>query len=352
MLYGYLSKLYFKYILIIFTALQLFYVGIDFIGSSSKLPDSANLELLYVMYMFGTAMKINLPLSLIFAMVAAKIHLIRANELVIIYALGVSKKEVIRPFIWIALLISFVYVAAHATPFAYFDQRALAIKQDKYFVTVTNHVFVKYDNNYIYMQRLFPLQKSAMGLRIFEVDDNEGLKRVITSESAYFTDNRWRLYEGEIITKPTVSGMQAEGLTKETFETYDMLEGFEPNILGKVYEGKTSYSLLDGLDAIMILKKQEVNIDRIVSAMVTTVTIPFFAPLLVVIIFFFVPISSRFFNVALFSSGAIFTTLVLWGFLFAMATLAQNGTVNVWLAVVAPFLLLVSIALFFYRKFS
>lgn len=351
MLYGYLSKLYLKYILIIFAALQIFYVGIDFIGSSSKLPDSANLELLYVMYMFGTAMKINLPLSLIFAMVAAKIHLIRANELVIIYALGVSKKEVIRPFIAIAAVISFLYVAAHATPFAYFDQRALSIKQDKYFVTVTNDVFVKYDNNYIYMQRLFPLQKSAMGLRIFEVDDT-GLKRVITSESAYFTDNRWRLYEGEIITKPHVSGMQDEGLTKEQFETYDMLEGFEPNILGKVYEGKTSYSLLDALDAILILKKQEVNIDRIISSMVTTVTIPFFAPLLVVIIFFFVPISSRFFNVALFSSGAIFTTLVLWGFLFAMATLAQNGTVNVWLAVALPFSALAFTALFFYRKFS
>jgi lipopolysaccharide export system permease protein len=303
------------------------------------------------MYMFGTAMKINLPLSLVFAMVAAKIHLIRANELVIIYALGVSKKEVIRPFIWIAVLISFAYVAAHATPFAYFDQRALAIKQDKYFVTVTNDVFVKYDNNYIYMQRLFPLQKSAVGLRIFEVDE-AGLKRVITSESAYFTNNRWRLYEGEITTKPVVSGMQTEGLTTEQFETYDMLEGFEPNILGKVYEGKTSYSLLDAMEAILILKKQEVNIDRIISSMVTTVTIPFFAPLLVVIIFFFVPISSRFFNVALFSSGAIFTTLVLWGFLFAMATLAQNGTVNVWLAVATPFLVLVAISVFFYRKFS
>ena len=351
MLNSYLSKLYLRYILIIFTALQLFYVGIDFIGSSGKLPDSANLQLLYVMYMFGTAMKINLALSLVFAMVAAKIHLIRANELVIIYALGVSKKEVIRPFIWIASLISLVYVAAQATPFAYFDQKALSIKQDRYFVTVTNDVFVKYDNNYIYMQRLFPLQKSAVGLRIFEVD-SEGLKRVITSESAFFTNNRWRLYEGEITTKPKVSGMQSEGLTKTRFETYDMLEGFEPNILDKVYEGKTSYSLLDGLDAILILKKQEVNIDRIMSAMVTAITIPFFAPLLVVIIFFFVPISSRFFNVALFSSGAIFTTLVLWGFLFAMATLAQNGTVNVWFSVVTPFLLLVSIAAFLYRKFS
>jgi lipopolysaccharide export system permease protein len=351
MLYAYLIKLYLRYILIIFTALQLFYVGIDFIGSAPKLPDSANLKLLYVMFMFGTAMKINLPLSLIFALVASKIHLIRANELVVIYALGVSKREVIRPFIWIAALISLAYVAAQATPFAYFDQRALSIKQDKYFVTVTNDVFVKYDNNYIYMERLFPLQKSALGLRIFEIGP-EGLQRVITSASAYFINNRWRLYEGEIVTKPKVSGMQPEGLVREGFDTYDLLKGFEPAILDKVYEGKTSYSLSDGLEAIVILSRQDVNIDRIISAMVTTVTIPFFAPLLVVIIFFFVPVSSRFFNIALFSSGAIFTTLVLWGFLIAMSTLAQNGTVNVWLGVMLPFFLLAVLSRIFYRKFS
>lgn len=351
MLNSYLIGIYFRYIFIIFTALQLFYVGIDFIGASSSLPDSANLQFLYVMYVFGSAMKITLPLSLIFAMIAAKIHLIRANELVIIYALGVSKRQVIKPFIWISVVLSFLYLAAQGTPFAYFDQRALSIKSDRYFVTVTNDVFVKYDNSYIYIERLFPLQKSAMGLRIFELDEG-GLRRIITSESALFTENRWRLYEGNIVNKPVVTGIQDAGTRTESFETYDLLEGFEPAILDKVYEGKSSYSLLDAISAIRILQKQEVNIDRIVSALVTAVTIPFFAPVLVVIIFFFVPISSRFFNVALFSSAAIFTTLVLWGFLFAMSTLALNGTVNVWLGVVLPFAVLISTALYFYKKFS
>ena len=128
MLNSYLIRLYLKLASIIFLALQIFYVGIDFIASSTQLPDSANLRFLYVIFMFGAAMKITLPLSLIFGMVASKIHLIRANELVVIYALGVSRKEVIKPFIWISHLKSHTYVALHATPFAYFDQKAISIK--------------------------------------------------------------------------------------------------------------------------------------------------------------------------------------------------------------------------------
>jgi len=351
MLNFYLIKLYVRQIFIIFIALQLFYAGIDFIAASSDLPESANLRLLYVIFTFGSAMKITLPLSLIFGMVASKIHLIRANELVVIYALGVSKKEVIKPFIWISLLLSLLYIALHTTPFAYFDQKALSIKKDKYFVSVTKNVFVKYDNNYIYIERLFPMQKSALGVRVFELDKN-GLSRVIISENAYFTHNMWRLYEGKIVNKPIVGGIQDEGLKVEHFDQYDMLEGFDPKIVEKVYDGKSAYSLIDAFDAIVMLKKQSANIDRIVGSIVTTAIIPLFAPLLVVIIFFFVPVSSRFFNVALFSSGAIFMTLVVWGFLFAMSTLAQNGTVNVWLAIVGPFLLFVSLSIFFYKKFS
>ena len=351
MLSSYLLKMYARYIFVIFTALQIFYVGVDYIENAPKLPDSANLRLLYAMYVFGVAMKITLPLSLIFAMVASKIHLIRANELVVVYALGVSKREVIRPFILLASLVTVVYVGLFLTPFAYFEQRANAIKEDRYFVSVTEDIFVTYDNNYIYMERLFPLQKSAVGLRIFEVGP-DGLELLITSESAYFVDNKWRLFEGEIITKPEVHGIQEEGLKTVHFETYDMLEGFEPTILDKVYEGKTSYSLLDAYDAIMILSRQEVNIDRILGAAVSTVLLPLIAPILVVMIFFFVPISSRFFNVALFSSGAIFTTLVLWGFLFAMSTLAQNGVVNVWVGLGLPFTLLFLLSLYMHRRFS
>ncbi len=351
MLSSYLFKMYGRYIFIIFAALQIFYVGVDYIETAPKLPDSANLRLLYAIYVFGVAMKITLPLSLIFAMVASKIHLIRANELVIIYALGVSKREVIRPFIYLASALTVLYIGLFLTPFAYFEQRADSIKEDRYFVSVTEDIFVTYDKNYIYMERLFPIQKTAVGIRIFEVGP-KGLERVITSESASFTDNKWRLSEGEIITKPEVTGIQDNGLKTVHFDTYDVLEGFEPSILDKVYEGNTNYSLIDAYEAIMILSRQEVNIDRIFSAAMATVLLPLIAPILVVMIFFFVPISSRFFNVALFSSGAIFTTLVLWGFLFAMATLAQNGVVNAWLGLGLPFGLLLLLSLYMYRRFS
>lgn len=351
MLNFYLIKLYIRQILTIFIALEIFYAGIDFIGASSLLPDSANLRFLYAIFMLGAAMKITLPLSLIFAMIASKIYLIRTNELVITYALGAKKKEILKPFILISSAISVLYIALYATPFAYFDQMAQSIKKDKYFASVTKNIFVKYDNSYIYIERLFPAQKSAIGVRVFELN-NDVLSRVIVSENAYFSQNKWTLYDGKIINKPLVSGIQEDGIKISNFKQYDILEGFDPKIVDKIYEGGGSYSLIDAFDAILMLKKQNANIDKIVSSIVTTVVIPLFAPLIVVIIFFFVPISSRFFNLTLFSSGAIFLTLATWGFLFAMATLSQNDTVNVWLAVVTPFVLLFFTALFFYKKIS
>ena len=127
MLNSYIFGLYFKYFLIILFALELFYVGVDYISVAPKLPDSANLKLLYVIHMMASALKITLPLSLVFGMIGAKIHLIRANELVVIYALGVSRRKVLKPFIFTSFAISLIYILANFTNFAYNQNKAQAI---------------------------------------------------------------------------------------------------------------------------------------------------------------------------------------------------------------------------------
>jgi len=349
MLRSYLYTLYLRYLIIILGALEIFYVGMDFLANASKLPDSANLQSLYAMYTAGTALRITLPVSLIFAMIATKIHMIRANEMVIVYALGVSKATALRPFVVISFMLTLIYIIAMATPFAYFEHKALSIKKNRYFVSVTNDVFVKYNESYLYIKELFPLQKSALGLRIFETHDGE-LTRVVLAKSAIFKEDRWTLLDVTIRTLPEVKGLQKEGLINEHVDSLVTLRGFKPEILESVHEGGSRYSLLDAVRTLWLFKDQEINMDKVLAVLVSTIAVPLFAPIFMIVIFFTVPISSRFFNIALFSSFAIFATLLVWGFLFAMSMLAQNGTVNVWFGVVLPLLFLALFSLYTYRK--
>ena len=70
-------------------------------------------------------------------------------------------------------------------------------------------------------------------------------------------------------------------------------------MLDQVYEGKVNFTIKDAVDAIRLLDQQNINTDNIKSALYKIFIYPFFVPCLIVIIFFFVPISVRFLNVSL-----------------------------------------------------
>jgi lipopolysaccharide export system permease protein len=296
-------------------------------------------------------MKVSVPLSLVFGIIATKIHLIRANELVVFYSLGATKEKIIKPFLKVSITIIFFYILLFLTPFAYNKQKALSIKNNSYFTSITNDIFIKYNDYYIYMQQLFPFQKVAIGLIVFELKNNN-LKRIIKSQSASFKNNKWQLNEGNIVTLSEVKDINSKGLKTSNFKTYSLLEGFEPSILNKVYEGKTSYSIIDAIRAINLLSKQNINTNKIKSSLFSMILLPFFAPAMVVIIFFFVPISMRFFNIAMFSSIAVFATLGVWGILFALATLSQNNTLNAFFGIILPIFILFTISFYMYKKFA
>ena len=105
--------------MILFVALTLFYVGIDILTNLKDMPASANLKLLYFGLTSLTAVNYVLPLALIFALITSKFSMIRSNELVSFYALGIDKNRLIKPPFYIALAITFIYVGLNFTPFAY-----------------------------------------------------------------------------------------------------------------------------------------------------------------------------------------------------------------------------------------
>lgn len=347
MLNRYLSLLYLKYFFIILLALIFFFVGLDYLQSAKSLPNSANLQLMYVVYKAFYAMDILLPISTIFAMISTKIYLIRSNELVAIYSIGYDKKSVIKPLFFISLLIISIFTLLHTTSFSYANENANNIKKHNFLTSSTSDLFFKYNQYYIYFEKLYPFQKKAKNIRIFLLKKDK-LKEILRAKEAFFEENRWYIKNAQIIKKieekePKISIFEKKNIS--------LLEGFKPKILDSVYEGKTSFSILDALYAIKLLKEQKINIEKIKAVLYSQIIYPFFAPFLMVILFFFVPITQRIANITIFSFGAIILSLVTWGILYTLVRLSLSGVLIPEFSTIFPIVMLSLISFYFYKKY-
>ncbi len=339
----YLVFLYSKYFFMILASLTLFFVGLDFLQVFKKLPPSANLQVLYLAYKAMSGIDILFPISLVFAMISLKISLIRSNELVAFYALGIGKRAIILPLFLSALGLSGIYLVLHLTSFTYADEYANNIKKYSSIMSATKNLFFKYNNSYIYFDRLLPLQRQAKGVRIFEVNGTK-IKRVVLASSADFEQNYWHIPKATVVERLTDKIVVQK-------RDLDTLVGYRPKILDSVYEGKTNISLLDALYALKLFQTQKIDTKKLQAVILYHLFYPFFAPLLMIIIFYFVPVSARIANLNLFSFAAILATLVTWGVLYSLVKLAFAGSLRPEVAIVAPILLLGGVAYYFYKKF-
>ena len=73
-----------------------FFVGIDIVQVFHKLPNSANLQLLYMIYNTFFTLTMTLPLSLVFAWIVMLTSLFKNNELISFYALNISPKDILN----------------------------------------------------------------------------------------------------------------------------------------------------------------------------------------------------------------------------------------------------------------
>jgi len=345
-----ISFLYLKYISIIVMALVLFFVGFDVMDNLSGLPDSANLKLLYALFRSYYALDILFPISLVFAMIATKISLIRSNSLVAYYSLGYSKADVLRPFTLLSTLLIVIYILLHMyAPFAKGQEYSDNIYSNKVNGAPTQNLFFTYEDYYVYFKELHPLQQTAKEVRIFKIDKND-LREVIVAKDAVYIDDYWIVKNAKKLTKPQNIGLESEGIRVSDEEDLKLLKGFRPDILDQVYEGSVNYTIFDAFDAIKLLDSQNVNTDKIRSVLYKIIIYPFFVPFVVIIIFFFVPISPRFLNVTLFSFGALLSSLLIWGLFYTLIQLSNAQTVSGEVGIVLPVVLLGLTSLFVWYK--
>ncbi len=343
--FRYVSLHYLKYFVVILGALSLFFVGFDYMSNASRISSSANLVLIYLVYKSFFAIDMLLPLSLVFAMISTKISLIRSNALVALYSLGYSKLDILKPFVVVSISFILFFIYLHTLPkFAKANDMAESIKKNSEYLSPTRDLFFIYENRYIYFKQLLPLQQQALGVRIFTLKDKH-LNQVLVAKKAYYKEGAWHIQNADIITKPKDFSFASTGITVTKEKELSLLKGFRPKILDQVYEGKANYTILDAFEALKLLHGQNINIDKVKTAIYKNLIYPFYAPLLVIIIFFFVPVSARFLNVSVFSFIAIVSTLLVWGVLFMLMELSKNKTIPSEAGIILPIVVLFILAL-------
>lgn len=329
----------------------MFLVGFDYIDNAEALSASANLLLIYLVYKVFFAIDMLLPLSLIFAMISTKIFLIRSNALVSFYSLGYSRIDVLKPFVVVSTIVIILFISLHSlSSFSRAEEFSKNIRKNSAYLSPTKDLFFTYKDKYIYFSEMLPLQERAEGIRVFTIKDNI-LKEVIVASSAIYRNDSWFIGNADIITKPDDMSYDSPGIKIKEGEGLNILEGFRPKMLDQVYEGKVNFTIKNAIDALLLLRDQNVNTSAIKGALYKIFIYPFFVPCLVVIIFFFVPISVRFLNVSLFSFGAILATLLFWGVLFMLIQLSNNKTIPSEIGVVTPVVILFFIAARQWRKY-
>ncbi len=344
----FLGKLFLKNFIILFLAMELFFTGIDIMQNFKYLPPSANLQIMYASNIFLNFINYTLPLSLIFAMLSTIFQLIRSNELVSLYALGASKKDVILPLFVLSLLLTLFYIGLNSSKFVKANEYADSIKRNGKISDTSKHLFLKSHDDYIYIESLNPLKKEGENIKIFKTQKGH-LHHIITAKKAYFKKDHWQLQAVQQLTKPEINSPHAR-LTYQNIKYMDALEGFKPQIIDNLFKGKSKLTIQDSFAAITLLNTQGLKTDKLRANLYIMIAFPLFAPLAILALFYPLPAQRRQSNLALLSSVNILGVLILWGILFTLAKIASNGAILPELGIILPLFILFLTALYIIYK--
>jgi lipopolysaccharide export system permease protein len=296
-----------------------------------------------------SAVNYTLPLSIIFAMIVSKFSMIRSNELISMYAVGITKNALILPIFFAAIILTFAYIALNFTTFSYAYEYKSNILKYNQVVSTSSDLFLKYEGKYVYFGELNPLKQEVTKVKIFDIKDNE-LREIISAQKGLFLNNAWVLENVEVIKKPIVDNHTNAKIESVKLPSLRVLEKFRPKIIENAHLGQSTLSIPDAVDAIIFFGDQGINIDSIKTNLYLIIFFPFFAPFIVVIFYYYLPLSVRFFNLALMSFIFVFIALAGWGVLFVLGKFASSGVITAEISILLPIVILGLFALILYRK--
>ena len=345
----YILKKYLINFIIVLISLELFFVGIDYLQNFKNIPASANLQLLYILYNSFFTLTLALPLSIVFGWIVTLVLFIKNNEFVAFNALGATRKNIFMPVVIVSISLLITLIFLQMTPLAYSYEQKRKILNDEYFSNTKSDIFLKYNEYYVYFQKLLPLEKKAENIHIYKVK-GDNLVETIIGEKAYFQNDKWYVVDVKVINKPENIDINNSKLDVRYEKFLHTLEGFKPKILDNVYESKSDFSIMDAVSALILLKDQGMNTQKIRTILYNQLIIPFFVIPILILVYSFASLNSRFFNMAKFVSFSIFGTLIVWGFFFLIFRLTSSGTIIPEISMLLTMFIWIVFSIYFYDK--
>jgi len=332
--------------LMVLLALSFLFTGLDFLMANSSLP-SLNIKILYIFNRWQESLNLLYPLAIIFGAIWTKISFIKNNTLVALYSLGASREDIFKPFLTLSLLTYFLFVGLNFTQFAIASDIANAIKKGRYNLSnVTDDMFFKYNNSFIYATKLILNKNKFENLKIFILKNGEIIELQEAKEAIFKPKNNYWLARDVTIKRVVDNKSRLKISHTNTLIT---LKGYNPKILNSIYKNR-KLTLYESIIANRLLLEQGITTTKIRADIYSKIVTPLFSIALLMILIFSFPYHARYLNMVLVTAQTLGGTLFIWGVLFALNRIGQNGVIAPEIASIAPVVILWAIGIYSYKR--
>ena len=343
--FRYMAHLYIKNLVAILFGLSFSFAAIDYFQHVEKLSVTANYKILYIFYMWQEALGLLYPLAIVFAVIMTKLALVKSNTMGVLHAFGYSKNILFFPLLIVGVITYGIFTFLHTTEFSYAKDKAKVLLENQINAYDVNDLFFKYNDSFVYIKTLDPVEKKIEDMTIFKVEGYQ-VHYTINAPIALFNGTEWDAQNATLKTHIYENG-KLKKYTVEHKKNIKTLEEYKPKIIESLYEGK-ALNIIDAYNTWKLLNKQNLNSDKIRAALYDKIIVPLFAIALMLILFFKLPFHARMMNLGSVIALSLGATFVIWGILFGLNQMGSNGVLIPELTAILPISLLWIYAIYVY----
>ena len=343
--FRYLARHYSKNLLAILLGLSFAFAAIDYFQNMQRLDVSSSYKVLYIFYMWQEALGLLYPLAIVFALIMTKLAFVKNNTMGALHAFGYSKKRLLSPVFIIASLTYVLFLSLHTTEFSYAKDKAGMLLKRQLHAYNVNDVFFKYNDTFVYIKKLDPVEKKIKGITIFKVAGDQ-VRYTIKAPVAVFNGEEWIAQNATVKTHIYQNGELVRYRVDEK-ERIATLHGYKPKIIESLYEGK-ALNIVDAYHTWKLLESQHLDSGKIRAAIYNKTIVPLFALALLIILFFKLPFHARMMSLGAVVAFSLGATFLIWGILFGLEQIGSNGVLPPEFTAIFPVMLLWMYALYVY----
>ncbi len=170
-------------------------------------------------------------------------------------------------------------------------------------------------------------------------------------DKAKFAGSSWLADNTKKIAMPDRLVLGNDGFSETNEQNASVLGDFKPKSIQSANSSeRVNLNVADALDFIFTFKDEGASVNTAKAVFYSLVIHPFFAPLLMLILYYYIPVIGRFFNLAFASFLLVLATLISWGVLFILIKFSQTATIAPELGIAAPVVALLIYAIYLVRR--